>query len=303
MSFNKLLIANRGEIAIRIARAAADVGIATVAIYSADDAQSLHVARRRRGRRNPRPRRAGLSRHRGGDRGREGGRLRRGASGLWLPQRERRVRRGAAPMRASPSSGRRRTRSTCSATRRGPRRWPNVAACRSSRAPAGRHAGRGTGLLRIPRHRRRDHDQGDRRRRRPRHARRRRCRRAGGGLCALPVRGDGGVRQRRRLCRAPDPQGPPHRGADHRRRRWRDQPSLGARMHHPAPAPEDHRDRAEPVAERRACAAASSRLPSSSRPRRRYDDLGTFEFLVDRARQATASPSSRPIRGCRSSTP
>ena len=43
MSFHKLLIANRGEIAIRIARAAGDVGLASVAIYSADDAQSLHV--------------------------------------------------------------------------------------------------------------------------------------------------------------------------------------------------------------------------------------------------------------------
>ncbi|TPQ32859.1 carbamoyl-phosphate synthase large subunit [Bradyrhizobium guangdongense] len=43
MSFKKLLIANRGEIAIRIARAAADSGIATVAIHPADDALSLHV--------------------------------------------------------------------------------------------------------------------------------------------------------------------------------------------------------------------------------------------------------------------
>lgn len=43
MSFHKLLIANRGEIAIRIARAAGDAGLATVAIYSADDAQSMHV--------------------------------------------------------------------------------------------------------------------------------------------------------------------------------------------------------------------------------------------------------------------
>ncbi|MDE2377474.1 carboxyl transferase domain-containing protein [Bradyrhizobium sp.] len=43
MSFRKLLIANRGEIAIRIARAAADAGIATVAIHPADDASSLHV--------------------------------------------------------------------------------------------------------------------------------------------------------------------------------------------------------------------------------------------------------------------
>lgn len=43
MSFKKLLIANRGEIAIRIARAAADAGIATVAIHPADDALSLHA--------------------------------------------------------------------------------------------------------------------------------------------------------------------------------------------------------------------------------------------------------------------
>ena len=39
----RLLIANRGEIAVRIARAAMDLGIATVAIYSEDDADGLHL--------------------------------------------------------------------------------------------------------------------------------------------------------------------------------------------------------------------------------------------------------------------
>jgi acetyl/propionyl-CoA carboxylase alpha subunit/acetyl-CoA carboxylase carboxyltransferase component len=41
----KLLIANRGEIAIRIAQAAAELGIVTVGIHSEDDATSLHVRR------------------------------------------------------------------------------------------------------------------------------------------------------------------------------------------------------------------------------------------------------------------
>ncbi|MGH7212715.1 MAG: biotin carboxylase N-terminal domain-containing protein, partial [Acetobacteraceae bacterium] len=39
----KLLIANRGEIAIRVARTAAEMGIRTVAVFSADDAASLHT--------------------------------------------------------------------------------------------------------------------------------------------------------------------------------------------------------------------------------------------------------------------
>ncbi len=39
----KLLIANRGEIALRVMRAAQDLGIATLSIYAEDDAESLHV--------------------------------------------------------------------------------------------------------------------------------------------------------------------------------------------------------------------------------------------------------------------
>ncbi len=45
MAIRRLLIANRGEIAIRIARAAATLGIETVAVFSEDDSEALHTRR------------------------------------------------------------------------------------------------------------------------------------------------------------------------------------------------------------------------------------------------------------------
>ena len=116
----KLLIANRGEIAIRIAEAAAELGIATVGIHSEDDANSLHIKRvdEVKALKGTRSRR--LSRHRGRDRRRQGRQVRRHPSGLRLPVGERRFRARLAPRRRSLSSGRRPSSCSCSATR--PRR-------------------------------------------------------------------------------------------------------------------------------------------------------------------------------------
>ena len=41
--FNKVLVANRGEVALRIVRALCDLGVASVTVYADDDAQAPHV--------------------------------------------------------------------------------------------------------------------------------------------------------------------------------------------------------------------------------------------------------------------
>ena len=117
--FRKLLVANRGEIAIRVFRSAHELGIRTVAIYSHEDRFAMHRLKADEAYQVGKPgepirsylnidgdRRAGQG---------EGGR--RDPPRLRLPVRERRVRPGLRRRRASRSSARGPSCSTCSATR------------------------------------------------------------------------------------------------------------------------------------------------------------------------------------------
>ena len=263
----RLLVANRSEIAIRVFRAATELGIRTVAIYAEEDKLSLHrfkadeayqVGKARPGS-DKRPDR-GLSLDRRGDPRRQGRAGRRHPSRLRLPVGEPRVRRGLR--RGRHHLHRALARHHAHARQQGVGAQPRHVGRRAGHAgdrPAAGRPGRDRAA------RRRDRLSGDAEgvlgRRRPRHAADRGPRRAARHRDHRPARGQGRVRQGRGLSRKAGAPRPPRRGADPRRPPRQPRPPVRARLHHPAPPPEGGRARAGALSRRatRAGAAATRR--------------------------------------------
>ncbi len=258
----KILIANRGEIAVRIVRACAEMGIRSVAVYSEADRHALHVKRADEahsigadplaGYLNPRAL-VNLAVESGCDALHPGyGFLSENAELAEIC-----AERGIKFIGPSAQVIRRmgdKTEARRSMIAAGVPCTPGTEGNVADLAEALREAERIGYPVMLKRHRPAAAS---------RHPSLQQPRGAGTGVPAGDLRGDQGLRQRRGIPREVHRQSQAHRGADPRRFLRQHRAPVRARLLDPAPQPEAHRDRPEPAAHPRA--ARLYRRPGGAR--------------------------------------
>ena len=284
--FKKVLIANRGEIALRVIRACRELGLETVAVYSEADRESLHV-------RfadddvciGPPPSRSSYLKIPNIIAAAEITGADAIHPGLRLPGRERRVRRDLQGVehhlhrphrRPDPPDGRQGHRAPAG---RGGRR-----ADRAGHRPARSR----TRTRRWPfaeRDRLPGHHQGDGGRRREGHAHRARRRAVPPALRPGAERGARGVRQRRGVRREVPRAPAPRRDPGHRRQLRQGRAPRRARLLGPAAPPEADRGEPEPGAD-----------ADAARPDGRGGRGAGLEHRLRRRRHASSSCSTPTAR-------
>jgi pyruvate carboxylase len=299
---HRLLVANRGEIAVRVMRAASELEIPTVAIYSQED--SLQPASHQGGRSLPGRRWQRCDRGLPGYCGHPAGRARSRVDaihpGYGFLSENPKFAQACKPMPASSSSARASKCCEQLGDKLAARRLAQLARCRSCPAamspsttrPWRKSSPSELGYPVIVK--------ASMGRRRPRHARRQSAEQLDEAIEQAQREAGAGVRRDRRLPRKIHHPRSPHRGAAPRRSARQPRPSLRTRLLAAAPPSESRRARsgAEPVRRR---APGSLGCAALAVGRRRLDNASTVEFLFDV--DGGKFTSSRSTRASRSSTP